>query len=89
MFTELTLRIRPKQFFRGEKMPESIPYESQVFRLMEKKDGKLVAGRTEGWNVLRRLLKECLGELEETTAATAASNTVIRPTLVTGTGNDG
>ena len=27
-FTELTVRMRPKQFFRGEKKPDSIPYET-------------------------------------------------------------
>ena len=75
-FTELTVRMRPKQFFRGEKKPDSIPYETQIFRLMEKKvNGGTevpVDGRTEGWEVQRRFLKECLGEVGTTTTTTAS-----------------
>ena len=73
-FTELTVRMRPKQFFREEN--PSIPFETQTFRLMEKKvNGGTevpVDGRTEGWEVQRRLLKECLGEVETTTTTTAS-----------------
>ena len=64
--TELTVRMRPKQFFRGKKKPVSIPYETQTFRLMETKDKNPVAGRTAGWEVQRKKLKECLGKSETT-----------------------
>ena len=88
--TELTVKMRPKQFFRGEKKPESIPYETQTFRLMETKDRNPVAGRTAGWEVQRKKLKECLGESETTptgeveTTPTATAST-LPTTIATGT----